>query len=287
ALSQMFLAIALCFLHRWTSSSQPRHWLGMALAFALALLTKLTTIVLLPVIAVAVALSRISRSWRALARVSAWFLATIMVVDGYYLWFRFGTPENRMGVPHVPAFFGLEGAAPYWFLFSPSRLASRPFVVHGDHEYMSYFLEFIFRSSLFSEIDFGEPYYLTAYLLMLVFGGILALGLWELLRRTLARDHEALLLSAFWLSSLLALGGFRWMAAASVSQDFRYVLGMLIPAAIGWGSWVAHARPVMRRKMIGLTFAGGGLSVYWMVRLAAFQPEFGKHWMLQGQGLLW
>ncbi len=239
-------AVATWFLHRWWRSGRRAHLMGMAAFVALALLAKSNALVLVVAASALVALRLWRRArWRSARAWAAPRMAALVMLGGllasfatriyYYL---HGDIANWMigNIQKLPAALRVP-LTPLTFVPLDLRAFVRsPWVdPFDDATGRANFWNYLLRSSLSGEFYFGE----TVQRVVCWTWGVLLLGLMALILRprhslrwtasSAWRDAPWLVLAVLWLASLAAL---RVEAPYACSNDFRYILPILVPFLI-------------------------------------------------------
>lgn len=257
-------AVATWMLLRWHRSGRRDHLFGAAAMIDLAFLAKSNAFVLAAALAGLIGLRLLLRPRPR--RAGLWFdgaLALAIVGCGvalslgnslYYYWhgqldhWLVGNAKDLPAELRVPVQLG--NFLPwdmYRFLVTPWLDA---YNVAGEH---ANFWNYLLRSALTSGFHFNTP---TSRLVALAWGGLLLALLLLLLipvRKcwsipALWRDAPLWLLGLLWPAGLLAL---RIMVPYSCSNDFRYILPVLVPFV------VAAARKSLASRALLLAIAAG------------------------------
>jgi hypothetical protein len=261
-------AVATYFMLRWWRGGRPRHLYGMALAVALALLSKSSAGAVLAAAALLVALRLLRhgrwRQWRPWAQAlgAGAVMAAGVVLSlarGVWYWWHgqvaswliasIGTLDDNLRVPNT-----LRQFIP---LDIPTFLTSPWVTSRDDATGRANFWNFLLRSSLTGEFDFdGRLQRLVAW----GWGALLLALLVLLLARAgrlrwkpaaLWRELPWVVLSLLWLASVLAV---RATYAFSCQADFRFIVPVLVPFLVA-----TVRNGMVARWMLGLIGAGSVL----------------------------
>jgi 4-amino-4-deoxy-L-arabinose transferase-like glycosyltransferase len=224
--------LALAFLVRWWREGARRDLLVTSVCIGLGLLSKGTTLLLIPVLAGCLLL-RPASPWREKLRLGALAAVIVVLLAGWQAALRIGAQDQgdlagnlgvlspALEVPTHPSTLAI---------FNPLRIVRSPFV----NEWMSgrdrdMFLEYLFRSSLFGEFNFSfVPPWLVRGLVLATLATLLA-SLGGFLVCLLRSWRDSLPLGLTLLVLFLGHLVYRQMAPVSSSQDFRYSLPLLLP----------------------------------------------------------
>lgn len=257
------LGMGTWFLCRWWYSGRRRDLLWTALFASLAVLIKSNGIVLIAaggiLLLIRFLLVQPRRKVRALidgivfALITATGLLASLGVRIYYFlkgdsanWMisNVGNLHSGLRVPaDIKAFIPLD---------IPTFLTQPYLSAWSDETGRGNFWIYLLRSSLTGEFSFTEPWltkiaYFLGAVLMLLFLSLIC-GLPRLYRtglRALYRHLPLLLLGLLWLLSLVVL---RIQVPFSSSNDFRYILPILLPVVLFWtaqGVWPRWLLTVM------------------------------------------
>lgn len=250
-----FLCILLLAL--WRKHPSLGLWIAAGAVAGLAVLSKNTALLLVPVACAFLAVHRWKRFWHPLSH-ALLFVAVIVGVSGWFSAYRMlHTPEQRFLVGNTGTLnSGLAVATgPEAYLtFNPAAMMRLPFNnAWSDAERRSNFFEYLYRSAWFGEFGFGQEYRLLASALvglgLLVLAAAVAGAAAELLDRTRRRDAVLWLLVAG--VFLLGHTAFRARYPFSSSQDFRYSLPLLVPLAYFLAAAKARAGRGTRAAALG------------------------------------
>lgn len=230
---------------RWWQRRRRSDLWGMAIACALAMLTKSNGIVLVAACGLLVAGTLLHRRGRqrALASLAIFacvtftgLVASFAVRIYYYLQ---GAISNWM-VSNVSSLdsqlrapLGLKFFLP---LDIPTFLTSPWMDTRDDTTGRANFWNFMLRSALSGEFHFpGTLQRVVAFawgaLLLALFGASLLAPLRDTSGRTLYRYRPWILLAFFWVASLMA---YRYTQSYACVADFRFILPVLVPAVLYW-----------------------------------------------------
>ncbi len=250
-------AVATWFVLRWWRGGRRRHLIGMAVFIALALLVKSNAIALAAAAAALVGLRMLLRRHRR--RLRDWLDAAMAAgIIGGGMLLSLGT--------HV--YWYWRGVIPNWLIANVGGLSPglrvpvtiRAFVpldipvfltspwldAFNDASGRGNFWNYLLRSALTGEFHFdaaAQRYIALAWGVLLLW--LLCLLLLQLRsprwsRPALWRDAPWIVLGAAWLASLAAL---RIEAPYACSNDFRYILPVLVPLILAYTrrGWLARA----------------------------------------------
>lgn len=233
SLLQLLMFCALSLLIVWWQTKRTWGWWVACACIALALLTKSNGILLVPV-AVLCALCQSGTAVRTrLLRTVVLLVLTLLTLGGLSV--------LRSGW-HVPAVVGNSGTlnsglqlsqtAEDMLTFDPAQIVLHPFNnAWSDVERRQYFWEYLLRSAYFGEFSFDATRFIAqAMLVVALFLIPVTCYGWY---RSMREETRASLV--LWLSTLVFLAGqcaFRWRYPFSSSQDFRYILFLVLPLTV-------------------------------------------------------
>lgn len=234
-LAFFFGTTTLYFMLRWWSVPDTRSLVALACSFALAFITKISILALLPAIGI-IFLVRGGRSWRQCASSILLFAALTIAVAGWYPVQRFFfEPSSEktvtLGNDGMDAGLIVQRDLQHLVTFNPVALVEHPFNDSWSKDSRrDNFLEYFFRSSLFGEYQFERTELLARITLVLAMLLIPAM-LYGIVTTVFVRGRELLPLhlSAF----MLALAAFLYpyFFPFAPNQDFRFSALLIIPTS--------------------------------------------------------
>lgn len=278
-----FMAAAVFYTVRWAQEARRRDLLLSAACTALALLTKSSAYVLVPVLGALLAArffrarDKVRFTRRALAAAAILGIAVVLNARGKE------TPRMKDG-PLCHKILGnacdigkdlqvQNGLKNYVYLDLP-RFVREPYALaHRDESGRQYFWNHLLKSSLFGthntiadretsyEVNWAVAWVMNILLLGMV--GYLAIGLLMVRRRSLRRWSVVVLHVA---SALAFMAGFRYLIPAPHHTDFRHVFHLVILVSIAYAGTVAAFR---RRERARLA-AAGKILAYPFILLSVF-----------------
>lgn len=253
-------AAASWYLLRWWRSGRRRHLLAASLLTAVALLAKSNAIAVAAALALLLLL-RLLRRWRAPRRWADAALAGAVVGSGLLL-----SLASRL-------YYYWRGEIPHWLIANSDGLSSglrvplqlryflpldvpvfltQPWIAPYDEATgRSNFWNYLLRSALSGEFRFDGPMhrfiaYAWGALLLCLLLLLLRAARWPRLAQW--RDLPLLALGLLWLASLLTL---RIQTPYACSNDFRYVLPILLPFIVGCARAGLAARSLLLVLVLG------------------------------------
>ncbi len=227
--------LSMLYLQRWWNSDKLRHWLLCVLAIALCILSKSNGLLLLPV-AFGALLVRRRISLKGI-RDAVLGLLIVAIVAGWFSAWRAlheTSQDQDMIVGNTGALnsgLAVNNDIEAFTTFSPAAMVRIPYNnPWTDESRRQHFWEYLYRSAFFGEFDFGPNRMLLAswlvawslpvFILSLV-GFFLGLFQWK-------RWAPMILLAVVF---PLGHAVFRWEYPYGSSQDFRYILPILLAAS--------------------------------------------------------
>ena len=235
-------AVATWFLLRFWRSGSRAHLLGAALSVAVALLCKSNGIVVAAALGLLLGLRLLRRPDRRrwidaaiAAALTGTGLLLSMAMRLYYYWSGRLSDWLISNVDQLPTGLRVPGGLHNFLPLQIKLFLSQPWMsALDDATGRANFWNFLLRSALSGEANFGGA---TARPIALIWGfvllGLVLLPLRSLVRcsrRQSWRDAPLLALGLLWLASLLAL---RIRMPYASSNDFRYILPVLVPFLVG------------------------------------------------------
>lgn len=224
-----FLAVA-CTVAFW-KKQKTVYWYALTIALGLGLLTKGNILLLVPFAWLMLLLHK-KYSWTdKLMHLAASALIIVAIAGWFYVPRYFQEHQSRSAlVGNVGILTNFVENSPAAYLtFNPVGMVMRPYNdPFDDAARRQYFWEYLARSALYGEFNFGDQTILLARMMVASFLLILALAayaIWE--------DRKLWLqnLPVWSLLILLLIGHaiFRFVFPYSSSQDFRYSILLIIP----------------------------------------------------------
>lgn len=263
-----------CLLRWWTRKT-PRDLAVVGLVLGVGLLTKASFLVL-GAAATLLLLSLGGASWRRKLTLLAALWGIALALSGWCYVLRFGAQGQRRLVanadfPAVRAFNDAHMRVPNdprsWLTFSPPALIEQPYNnPWNDSSRRDHFLEFLFRSALFGEHDFGpalRPLAVSIVVLALLAVPVVGAGLLASLRNRPDVGWPLLLITGLSLAGLVA---HRMELPYSSNQDFRFLSWTAVPlcfwaaegAALSWWGRLA--------ALVSVAFAAAQLAFFMSMR---------------------
>jgi hypothetical protein len=260
-----FYVMSFYFLIRWLKEHSLRNGLWLAIVTSLAILTKKTGFVLLPVILVAVFVTwfKDRSNYRTYLKQAGIFLMIVIPSAIIYPLRNYLLFHQKLNYTTLVPFDPLTSNLPTLFGFSLKNLLQSPFTLFPPYDAglpAESFLEYLFKSSLFGEWDFPVPKMVLVLLMILALVNLINL---------------LLLLASYGFSRNKKTGGYQyifWFNIIFISivvlkarldypyfctQNFRYLTPILISIFYLWGESVQRLADLKRTswKFISVTLA--------------------------------
>jgi hypothetical protein len=206
-------------------------WLGLSLVLGLALLTKASALILIPISLICLRFPHEQANLKVLKAIV--LLAVAMAISGWYYLTRAlhesGVDSFIVGnIHHLNPKGHIDGVLAKSFVFNPFKVLRYPFVEPWGPRH-EYFLEYFFKSIFLGEWLMGPAYrwvarifILTALLLLPVF----LRGVWISVKDRSGYDFPMLIT---FFAVFAAQWAFLQVAPFMSSQDFRYSVILLVP----------------------------------------------------------
>jgi len=218
-------------LHFWKQPNW-RSWLGLSLVLGLALLTKASALILIPISLLCLGFAPHLQAKTKALQAAGLLLIALGMAGWYYLPRAFqesGVDSYFVGnIHHLNPKGHIDGVLAKSLVFNPFKVVRYPFVEPWGPRH-EYFLEYFFKSIFLGEWLLGHAYrwiarafILTALVLIPVF----LRGIWLSVRDRTGNDFP-LLITFFAVFS--AQWAFVQIAPFMSSQDFRYSVILLVP----------------------------------------------------------
>lgn len=258
---------------RWLKEPRLGVWLLAAFVAGLAILTKNTSLLLLPLAFFLLLLRKWERFWHPVSHLAI-AAVVIALTAGWFSIYRIthnaeqrflignqGTLNSGLAVPNAPDAF---------LTFNPVAVVARPFNnAWSDEARRQYFFEYLYRSAFFGEFDLGNTYKIVASWLTLSGLSLLTLciiGAVQLHYHGKKREWWP-----YAIMTVVFLAGhtaFRIRYPFSSSQDFRYSLPLLVPFAYFLAAAFADRVPAGLRKCAEVAvYLAGALCVILLLSL--------------------
>lgn len=256
--SLLFSVGFIVLLLHWWHTPKWRWLIGAGVLFALALVTKVTVLLLLPA-AVIVFFVRQATLRVRIRRVLV-FSLVVIALAGWYPALRLVVETNRtktlsFGNDWMNHDLSVPRDVQHLVTFNPVAMARQPFNdPWSDSARRGNFLEYFFRSSLFGEFKFTPvlwiAYPLIVSLLLLL--PCLLYGMYCELRYSFRR-----LLPLHLATASLALGAFLYpfLFAFASNQDFRFSAPLVLPFAYYLTRGITHLPGRLRDIALGVFMA--------------------------------
>ena len=228
---QLFLQMACIYaLLYWLRSRKTSHFFLASVFLALAILTKIGSLFLIPVAVISVLL--LAKTSNKQMFLLLLLLATVLLtLVGPYAYLRIiGESQSSLIGSGTQLNQGLKLESFKALSFNPLAVLQNPFNdTWNEEQRRSYFWEFFYRSIFFGEFKFTDS--LKPIAVLLLFNGMLLLpflilGIWHDIRTKSELNPLFLPLLIIGLCSLLA---FRYFYPYSPTQDFRHVAILFFP----------------------------------------------------------
>jgi 4-amino-4-deoxy-L-arabinose transferase-like glycosyltransferase len=230
-LAQFLSLVAFASLYSWWISSSCQSWYLGVLALSLAVLTKANSLTLVPVFFVCLISAKHS-TLRAKVLLGSGATLTALVVLGWYLYFRiyFDDHNNLVGnIGNLNHALRLDNNIRYFYVLNPFKMIEYPFNnAWIDSSRRAYLWEYLVRSALFGEFDWGEAFKPYARLMV---ASVLLLGCIAAYGAVISLSTATIPIYILLIFHLLAVAAMRIFSPFSCHQDFRYILIAALPLA--------------------------------------------------------
>jgi 4-amino-4-deoxy-L-arabinose transferase-like glycosyltransferase len=243
---EVFGGAALLLLY-W-QSKRARYWYLLWAVLGLGLLTKTHAILLAPLALACITFIK-KMTWQNKFKHAALGVGVMLLVGGWFHGLRYINEHNSRTtlIGNVNILTNFVDNGPRAFLtFNPIQMVMHPYNdPFNDEARRQYFWEYLLRSGLFGEYNFGQERValaraiVTAQLLLLL--GIIWAA-WNY-RKKMTTDLPVWLLTAL---VLLAHAAFRLFYPYSSSQDFRYSILLSLSIAYFSVLGIAQDRPAIK-----------------------------------------
>jgi hypothetical protein len=232
-LVQMLSVLAVGFLLRFWQTGKLSHWSALNGFIILGMLTKLSMVFYLPPAYLCLFFSD-KISWRRKWGIGLISLLIVLVCTEWFYVFTYLAGDafpvgNRNALnPELAISNGVFS----FFGFNPVRFISLPFLnPFIDESGRQYFWEYVLKSSLFGEYDFGPHIFFFAQILLSLLFVVVPIGILGLIRTVVSRTGRVAALPMLSTFFFVLLGHILLRIASpfSCSQDFRYSLPALLP----------------------------------------------------------
>ncbi len=240
----------------WWKQGRPLQWHLSSVLLALCLLTKSNALPYLPIAFVCLAV-RPGLRLRERVRLGLLGGGIIALLSGWIFVLRFLVERETFIVGNrLNGAMGVTNTPGHLLSFNPFRILAHPFNDNwNDANGRQYFWEYLFKSAVVGEWNFGtalRPLTLLLQLFRLLVLGLTAIGLVAETRPRWRRMFPVLLTLVILLGAALA---YRVRSPFSANQDFRFIPLVIVPAAFyavrGWQT----LRAGLRRCALGLLLA--------------------------------
>jgi len=273
-LLQVLLLIGLVKFWRDGSRSS---WLLVSTLLGVSLLTKLSALLFVPISYLLLAFQK------SLSTKEKLFLlllsgAIIICISGWYYGLRLVAEDQHQFVSETSRLArGLQVSNNLrdYLTFHPQRILEIPYNnAWKDTARRHYVWEYLFRSALFGEFDFGERLRPTAKLLVGVAFSLLFFSFFGFVREIRDRKLSALPLHLATAFSLMALVAFRACYSYSSLQDFRHIAIIALPCSYYVGAVFCAASKRIQRFAVLLTVSFAVIVSVLLVLLFLSIPPF-------------
>ena len=247
-----FLAVLL--LLEWWKSGKRTVWLWCIVVISLAILSKSNALLLLPVAFICLVIKN-KWEWKRTLIDGCAGLLIVAVLAGWFTVYRhlLSTGQDPLVGNTSTLNSGLvvaNGPSAY-VTFNPVAMVHNPYnSPWEDAARRQYFWEYLYRSAFFGEFSFGEDRKTLASWILLFSFPVFLLTAWTWLSGW-KRWKE--LLPLLLLSIILPVGHavFRFRYPSASSQDFRYILPLLLPiAAFATLFWTRLQEGIGKRSLL-------------------------------------
>jgi len=233
-LFQFFAFGILALMLAWWEDPRKKYWYLCIGAVGLGLLSKSTTLILLPLVYACLLLQRNIR-WKQKLLLGASGLLIIGCLTGWFYALRFVQEDNTsivQNLTHLSSGLAVDGSVTMLTEFNPVRVIKVPFNSSwGDENWRDHFWEYWMKSAFFGEYPYGERAEVVGSVILflaMVLLPFLFMGFYSCFRK---RWYETFPLWFTAVTVLLAHTAYRQYAPFSSSQDFRYSMISIVPFA--------------------------------------------------------
>ncbi len=233
-LLQFLAFLFVFFLVRFWQGQRLQDFWGQTFVIAVALLTKLSGLIFMPVSILCIACMR-GMMWGKKILLVSLLIAFCLVTTGWL-------PILRYTVEHDTSrslYFASKGIDPMvkltnipknFLVFHPLEILRHPFNdPYSDQERRQFFPEYFFKSAFFGEFSFPDTFRTLSFLILglgLVSLVLACAGVIQAVRTRQPAIFPLVLITVFHLAAALI---YRYLAPFSPAQDFRYVTILTIP----------------------------------------------------------
>jgi 4-amino-4-deoxy-L-arabinose transferase-like glycosyltransferase len=228
-LSQVFAFVCIGFLLEWWNKNRLRDWYALSASLALWIVTKLTALLFLPVIAIC--------AWKKRKQISKkHFLFSLFILIALTAWLpimRLREPEYRNMIPQSEGLDKnvlLPNTLRNFVTFNPIQIVQIPYNdPWDDATRRQFFWEYFFRSAFLGEWNFGDSMHWISTTMTTLGLGLLILTFYGWSKAV--QQKEVALLPMATLSFMILAGALLYRIAntCSCSQDFRFSTPLIVP----------------------------------------------------------
>jgi len=244
-----FLVVAL--LLTWWKKPGVRLWYVIIVVFSLAVLTKISALILIPMLAICFEAKRrtIHKHWKHIFASAGVFLLCV----GWLPIVRLGmesdtTRTMKLGNEGMDPANAIVATPVTLVAFNPARVLSAPYVQPvGDNVEKNYFLEYFYKSAFFGEYGFRDSFHTLSFTLLLFGMVLLLIGLYGVHADVGAPSEYAIPMAILAVSLLAGASLYRTLFPFAPNQDFRFSVLFIVPAAYYVLRGVQAASPTWKR----------------------------------------
>ena len=231
-LYQLFAFAILALTFAWWKEPRMKYWFLNIVMVVLAILTKSTVLLLLPVVYACLLLHR-KVKWKRKLILGMSGILIIACSTGWFYALRFVEEENDsivQNISHLSSGLSVDGSIQTLAEFNPVRVVLGPFNDSWSGERgRDYFWEYWMRSAFFGEYIYRDTARFVGASILFIAIMLLPFFFLGVLSCIRNRRYETF---PIWFTSLVLILGhlaYRQYAPFSPSQDFRYSLLLIVP----------------------------------------------------------
>lgn len=270
ALVQVWMFLSLLLLLRWWRTGTDWSWFGTVFAAIFGILTKLTAMIMLPVIGCCLLFkSDKSRTYRI--RLGIATLIAVAGTTGWFFYERLAVDQSTYMITgnRVGNWLRVENSLRSVTVFSPLRIVRQPYNMSFGEESRNYFWEFYFRSMFFGQFRHRDQAYdplaVTILIVAMALIPVFLFGLWRDAREDW-RKHLPLLLCLLWIFA--AQIARRHVSPFAPGQDFRLTILTAVPIVFYLTAGIARLPVRARTALEYSTYLLIGLCTIFIVTLS-------------------
>jgi hypothetical protein len=273
----VFTFLILALLLRWWQNAEEMDWYLLTFTFSLAFITRISTLIFAPIVALALFLRR-NIPLAEKIRLGVIAALIVLLLNGWLPVLRFvieNNPQNSItfGSQRMHSRLTQPTLASTFLIFNPLQILRTPYASPWkDETRRQYFWEYFFRTAFFGEFSFsnelkGISLVILSFALSLI--PFFFFGLWRIFTQ---RSYEAFPLCLTFLFLIASHVFYRLYAPFSSNQDFRFSLPLLpiIVFMIIWG--IRESTTILRALGFYLVIALASACSAFIFVLTTFTP---------------